>query len=268
MGDGTDRGVDKVVEVGPHRLAATVFGDGSPAVVIEPGYGGEASAWRDFAAELASDTTVVTYDRAPYGNSSAAVDGRTPREIAADLHGLLTGLGLAGPFVLVGHSSGGRIVRQFAAQHPDLVAGLVLVDSSHEDQQRRLAGSLPWRVRLQEAWEVPQLLLGWRNPMSFAQRRSKAREFRAYARQTAADIPLAPGALGDKPLVVLTRAAGSPPDPMWPAWHELQTEFAKLSSAGRHQIAATDEHFIHLSEPAMVLEAVRSVVASARSGAS
>ena len=258
------RGDDKVVAVGPHRLTATVFGVGSPVVVIEPGYGGAAAAWRDFAAELAADTTVVTYDRAPYGSSSAAVDGRTPREVAADLRGLLAGLGLAGPFVLVGHSSGGRIVRQFAAQHPDLVAGMVLVDSSHEDQQHRLAGSLPWRMRLGEALEAPRLLLGWRNPMSLARRRSQAREFRALARQTAADIPLAPGALGDKPLVVLTRAAGSPPDPMWQGWHELQTEFAKLSADSRHLIADSDDHFLHLSRPALVLEAVRSIVYTVR----
>jgi hypothetical protein len=74
-----------------------VFGTGQPAVVIEPGFGGSAQSWRAIAEELAEDTNVVTYDRAPYGASSPAVDGRTPREIARDLHGVLEALGITGP---------------------------------------------------------------------------------------------------------------------------------------------------------------------------
>src|SRR5579859_4837920 len=116
-----------MVSVGRHRLEETVFGSGTPAVVIEPSFGGAAEDWAKIAQALAGETTVVTYDRAPYGASSAAQDARSPRDIAADLAGLLAGLGVTGPLVLVGHSAGGIYVRAYAAGHLDRVAGMVLV---------------------------------------------------------------------------------------------------------------------------------------------
>src|ERR1700730_9657025 len=124
MTDGT-----VMISVGRHQLAATVFGEGSPAVVIEPSFGGAADDWEKIARTLAEDTTVITHDRAPYGASSAARDTRTPRDIAADLDGLLRALGVTGPVVLVGHSAGGIYVRAYAAAHPGRVAGKVIFES-------------------------------------------------------------------------------------------------------------------------------------------
>src|SRR5215472_4885571 len=112
--------VTTMVEAGLHRIEATVFGSGAaPVVVIEPALGGTARAWWPIAQTLAEDTTVVTYDRAPYGASSPARDGRTPRDVAADLHVVLGSLGVAGPLVLVGHSLGGIYLRTYAADHLD-----------------------------------------------------------------------------------------------------------------------------------------------------
>lgn len=53
----------RFVEVGRHRIAATVLGSGEPAVVVEPGYGGCAEHWRPIAEALSAEVTVVTYDR-------------------------------------------------------------------------------------------------------------------------------------------------------------------------------------------------------------
>ena len=117
-----------MVQVGRHRLETTVFGSGEPAVVVEPSLGGYAAAWRNIATTIAQDTTVVTYNRAPYGASSPARDSRRPREIADDLHGVLKALGVTGPLVLVGHSIGGIYLRTYAALHMDQIAGMVLVD--------------------------------------------------------------------------------------------------------------------------------------------
>ncbi len=133
MADGT-----AMISVGRHQLAATVFGEGSPAVVIEPSFGGAAEDWEKIARTLAEETTVITYDRAPYGLSSAARDARSPRDIAADLDRLLRELAVTGPIVLVGHSAGGLYIRAYAAAHLDRVAGMVLVESSHEGQRRVL----------------------------------------------------------------------------------------------------------------------------------
>jgi pimeloyl-ACP methyl ester carboxylesterase len=254
-----------LIQVGRHRLSATVVGTGTPVVVFESGFGGGSEGFRELAEDLAAETTVLTYDRSPYGKSSPATDDRTPHDIATDLRGLLSALGLEGPYVLVAHSSGGRTVRSFAAQWPAEVVGMVLIDSSHEDQQRRLAGLVPWQIRLREAFMTPLIYLDRSFRMSFAGRRSVTREFRSLSRQTAADIPLPPGGLGGKPLVVLTRATSD--DKGWTAWHTLHTELAELSTNSRHTIATTQSHFIHQDEPALVAGAIRAVLQSAKTGA-
>jgi pimeloyl-ACP methyl ester carboxylesterase len=254
------------VQVGRHRLAATVFGRGDPAVVIEPGFGDGAARWHPIAAGLAGEVTVLAYDRAPYGASSPATDGRSPQEIATDLRGLVTALGLTGPLVLVGHSSGGRSVRQFASMYPDAVAGMVLVDSSHEAQQQLLLPRLPWKLRLRELLTPATLLFDRRLKMSMAARRSMLREYRALGRQTAADKPLAAGALGHKPLIVLTRAPGPvlPRRRGWQVWHDLHRDLAQLSLNHRHVVADSAEHDLHVDAPALVTGAIRDVVRSAR----
>lgn len=260
-------GKTQFVAVGKHRIQATIYGTGEPAVVFEPGFGGCAEHWQQIAECLAAETTAVTYDRCPYGASSAAADHRTPREIAADLHRVLERLGVTGKLVLVGHSSGGRCVREYAAAHPDRVAGMVLVDSSVEGQQRELVPFMPWKLRLQEKLSVPLLYVNLRTGMTRAARRSMIRERRALNQQTRDDRPLAPGGLGDKPLIVLTR----PPDDLmprhggWEAWRSLHQDLAELSRNHRHVVAATPGHYIHLEDPALVTRSIRDVIASARS---
>src|SRR3984957_12273402 len=195
-----------IVEAGRHRIEATVFGRGSPVVVIEPSFGGCAAEWRSIAESLAAQTTVVTYDRAPYGASSRAADRRTPADIAGDLRTVLQALGITGPIVLVGFSVGGMYVRTYAALHPDQVAGMVLVESSHEGQTPLLNEVFTWKVRLEGLLFHPKLLFSRRSGRGGADRRSMLREWRAFRRLTPADRPLPPGALGDKPLLVVTRA--------------------------------------------------------------
>ncbi|MEY9835783.1 alpha/beta fold hydrolase [Streptacidiphilus sp. EB103A] len=253
------------VRVGSHWLSTTVFGTGGPPVVIEPAFGGDAESWRAIAETLAVDTTVVTYDRAAYGSSSRALDARKPVDIARDLHGLLDALGVTRPVVLVGHSVGGVFVRAFAGLYPDEVAGLVLVDSSHEAQRAALQGALPWRQRLSDALMVPLIMVVPRKVRGGADRRSIMREHRAFRRLTAADRALAKGSLGDKPLFVLTRGHGNAPATEdWHRWHGLNADLAQLSLNSRHVIAERSGHYIHADDPALVISAVRDVLRSAQ----
>src|SRR5215472_14533467 len=210
-----------MVDVGQHRIEATVFGSGQPSVVIEPPFGGNAAAWWPIARTMAEDTTVVTYDRALYGASSPARDGRTPREIAADLDGVLRSLGVTGPLVLVGHSLGGIYMRAYAARHLDQVAGMVLVESSHESQRPVLAARFTPKDRLLVALTVPQMIV-------------RSKQWRGGA-----DQALARGGLGDRPLIVLTRGPGSKAgvDRLWQAWYGLQQDLAQLSANTRHVVS-------------------------------
>jgi pimeloyl-ACP methyl ester carboxylesterase len=258
-----------MIKAGRHRIEANIVGDGSPAVVIEPSFGGSAAEWRAIAETLAAQTTVVTYDRAPYGASSRATDRRTPADIAADLHVVLETLGIAGPIVLVGFSVGGMYVRTYAALHPDQVAGMVLVESSHEGQTPLLNEVFTRKVKLEELLFRPKVLLSRRSWRGGADRRSLLREWRAFRRVTAADRPLAPGALGDKPVLVITRADGGPyGGRQWRLWHGFHCEQARLSANSRHVLSSHADHALNESDPELVIAAISEVVRSARTGTS
>jgi pimeloyl-ACP methyl ester carboxylesterase len=120
---------------------AVMFGDGSPTVVFANGMGSPLEEWALVAPTIAERCRVVCYDRRP-----APIDGAVPThdaaQIAADLHQLLDTLGVAGRLVLVGHSWGGVVIRRYAVDHPDDVAGMVFVDATHEN----IKGMVPNRA--------------------------------------------------------------------------------------------------------------------------
>jgi pimeloyl-ACP methyl ester carboxylesterase len=258
-----------MIRVGRHRLAATVYGRGTPAVVIEPGFGGCAEDWEPIAERLAGETSVVLYDRAPYGASGAARDGRSPRDIAADLDGLLGQLGVTGPLVLAGHSAGGIYVRAYATAHPGRVAGMVLVESSHEGQRAVLDPLRPFRARLSGMLTIPSIIRESPESRRGGDRRSIIREWRAFRRATAAGEALPPGALGDRPLVVLTCAPGDPSvsEGVWKAWHDLHADLAGLSADSLHVVSDSPDHYLNRGDPDLVVSAITDVVGAARGGA-
>ncbi|RJQ80419.1 alpha/beta hydrolase [Pseudonocardiaceae bacterium YIM PH 21723] len=102
-----------------------------PTVVFESGLAANRSYWAAVQVLVADRAPTVVYDRSGLGRSEPDPGGRSLPRLAADLSGLLDQLG-EGPFLLVGHSWGGPIVRVAAAVQPERVAGLVLVDPSDE----------------------------------------------------------------------------------------------------------------------------------------
>ena len=263
-------GVTTMIKVGRHRIEATVYGSGTPTVVIEPSFGGSAAEWEAIAERIAEETTVVAYNRAPYGASSRARDRRSAGQIAADLDGVLRDLKIGGPIILVGHSMGGVYARAFAARHLDRVAGMVLVDSSHEGQWAVLPAYYSLKNRVLASLVVPQLVLfSRRTARGGADRRSIVREYRTFKRMTAADLPLALDGLGERPLAVLTRGPEGPADSdrLWQAWHGLQRELAGLSRNSLHLISVSPQHYLNEDDPDLIVTAVIDVIRCARDGA-
>lgn len=111
------------------RIEGLEHSNRSPAIVLETGAGGfPFDAWAPIMADLAQNATVVAYDRAGFGGSEADGELPTPRHNVDMLRRLLARLALEPPYVLVGHSWGGPLIRMFAALHPTEVAGLVYID--------------------------------------------------------------------------------------------------------------------------------------------
>ena len=104
-------------------------GEGSPTVILQAGGAAESLWWYRVQPQLAAHTRVCAYDRAGMGWSEAASSPRDPVTIVGELHALLAEAAVTAPYVMVGHSYGAILARVYAAQYPQDVAGVVVIDS-------------------------------------------------------------------------------------------------------------------------------------------
>jgi pimeloyl-ACP methyl ester carboxylesterase len=130
----------RMVDLGGHKLHIDCTGRGIPVVVVETGLGDFSFDWILVQTRVSQFTRICTYDRAGYAWSDPGPKPRTFAQINLELHDALQKLGEHGPFVLVGHSYGGPVVRNFAAAWPRDVAAMVLVDSAVEGMRVGIGG--------------------------------------------------------------------------------------------------------------------------------
>ena len=276
----------RLVDVGGYKLHIQCAGTGSPTVVLDAGLGDSSLHWSLVQAEIGQTAQVCAYDRAGLGWSDPGPQPRTPGRIAGDLHTLLINAGIPGPYVLVGHSAGGKNVRMYAIKYPDQVAGMVLVDATGEPANSLPASaasqSLPqvtgseWSlygvlrrmglVRLIGASQsgTPAMSEQTRTQMAlFATGQpgldATAAEYIGLAADNA-ELQAVPS-LGDKPLIVLAADETMKTNPRWP---EYQRQQAAMSTNGRLIVVPESGHYIQLDQPAVVIDAVRQVVNQAR----
>ncbi len=268
------------VGLGSHRLHVNCTGIGSPAVVFESGLGGTSLEWTKVQPRVAEFTLACSYDRAGYGWSEPGPVPRHAARLAAELGKLLVYASVPRPYVLVGHSFGGLSVRLFAHDNARAVAGLVLLDSTHERQFKRLpaAGILTPTAPtgrtfvIANLWEVPERLPGHLKPLAqgLALRPkairtlySELRMMRHSARQVDSildppDVPVAVLARGQRP--------GARSKGIDGAWLELQRDLASAMPRGSFRVVANSGHHIHLDRPEPVVAAVRAIVEAVRAG--
>jgi pimeloyl-ACP methyl ester carboxylesterase len=224
---------------------------GGPLVVLESGAGGTVASWQPVHAEVAAFARVCAYDRPATGASGPPPAGLTAASYAQFLRDALIAAGEKPPYLMVGHSFGGLIGMLYAEQRTSEIAGLVLVDSSHEDQSRRMepvTGPPPPR----KIPPVPPPGVPPPPPPGL-----RFDDFASELRRT----PFR----RDVPIVVLT--AARPPrngDAMeaaiQPIWLELQKELASRSSRSAHVILPDSGHLIPRDDPKAVVDAVRRVM--------
>jgi pimeloyl-ACP methyl ester carboxylesterase len=253
-----------LVDVGGYRLAIHCTGEGGPTVVLETGLGAPSEAWAPVQQDIAWVTRVCRFDRAGRGQSDPALSTpRTCADMVADLRALLHNAGIPPPYVLVGTSLGGMNARLYTYQHPGEVAGLVLVDGSHQDQFARIGEALPEpgpdspdpHKGFYRFWACE----GWRDPASTPDNV----DFVTSLEQLR-DI----GSLGDLPMVVLASEAFLQEAPTSPEagprlhemWQDLQRDLAGLSSNSVYTVVEGSGHFIQRNRPEVVVDAIRRVL--------
>ena len=136
-----------LVDGGGHKLHLNIEGNGSPSVIFENGSGDFSFIWSLVQPEIAKITKTVSYDRAGYAWSEPGPIPRTSKQICWELHTALINAGIRPPYILVGQSFGGFLVRAFARYYPKEVAGMVLVEAVQEDQKIFMGGETPQRIR-------------------------------------------------------------------------------------------------------------------------
>jgi pimeloyl-ACP methyl ester carboxylesterase len=278
----------KLIDVDGHRMHLHCQGHGSPTVIVEQGVGAQSLGWAPLNEQLSSITTVCAYDRPGMGYSDPIDHPTSAAEIAVNLQKLLRNAGVTEDIVLVGWSVGGMYAREYYRQFPEHVKGMVLVDSSHEQQLQRLGDpdvgyENPFES---ERWLAP---IGWTRltgevPERFAESplpvpirdRLVAINLKSHLPGTMVregkgmrvdlEANRAPPTLGDIPLIVISE--GKPNIPFMQerieTWYALQDELARLSARGKHIVATQSAHAIHRTEPELIVESVRQVVHAAR----
>ena len=128
----------QMIDVGTHSLHLSCSGRGAPTVVVENGLGDFSFDWILVQRLVERSARICTYDRAGYAWSGAGPLPRSFDQLNLELHTVLSRAGERAPFVLVGHSFGGGVVRQYVARYPADVAGVVFVDMVSEHQYIRM----------------------------------------------------------------------------------------------------------------------------------
>jgi pimeloyl-ACP methyl ester carboxylesterase len=256
-----DGQVTEMVDVGSHRLEVFSHGDGAPTVVLEAALGYDASSWDSVFPHISEFTSVISYSRAGLGGSEPASSQRGYVEIAEELHVLLDELAVPRPVVLVGHSIGGLSARVYTSLYPEEVAGLVLVDGTHERQFVALA-------RIMDGfWDSIEVTTREHNDSGGA----LAQEWNAWMEIAEAGRLPVSAELPSVPMAVITAAVPGDTAPWdWPEggriWRSLHDEWFNQTTLGLRIVTDRSDHQIPRNEPHLVVEAVRQVVEWVRAG--
>jgi len=280
--------VDKGRRLHVHRVGHAHEG---PTVLLEGGMSCPHDVWGWVQTAVSRFAPTISYDRAGIGYSDPGPLPRTAERITEDLVRALDAIGDKGPYVLVGHSFGGLLVRHFAERYPNRVAGVVLIDAAHPEELERSP-----RQRMGLPMMLAQMRAAVRGStfgvLRYSQTyvgngvKSLPEESREWARARMMTTKTWRGAYAEMlgwlehvndetrdtrlpagvPLAVVTAERSQNSDP---AHGEFQVELAGLSSNSVHRVIPAAEHLglvMREDFACHVTRAIEDVVAAARSG--
>lgn len=237
-----------LVDVGGYYLRIECWGEGTPTVVMDAGMSQDRTTWGWVPEGISEFTRVCIYDRAGVGESDNGPRPRTSERIVQELDVLLRKSNITGPLVLVGHSFGGANVRLYASEHPTQVRGLVLVDSTQEDEIERYAALISPEQRV---YYLKEHLVGLYESIDIKESLEQVR---------AAKLP---------PSIFLTVIAAGKLDEFdtrseAQVHQELQESLARLVPDAKLVMASRSGHFVQMDEPELVVQQVHEMVSRVR----
>lgn len=233
--------------IAERRVEHVAAGSGAPTVVFENGLGGHLEWWSKVLPDIATQTAVFAYDRPGIGASSPATTPRDGATIVEELRATLRAKGIAPPYLLVGHSSGGLYVQLYARRHPDEVAGLVLVDSTHPEQLSGAGAKENWPLSTKLALDVTLP-------------RAAHEELDALP-TTGSELSALPPLTG-KPVIVLSAARPmKETSDLARDGNAKRIDIVRLNPGAR-QVWVDSGHAIPLEKPEAVIAAVREILAT------
>lgn len=258
---------EQLVQVGNHKLFVVDRGPerAKHTVIFESGGGGTSQDWANVIPLLSNDIRTIAYDRAGLGKSEAGPNPQTMAQNAFELNQLLKTLKVTGPYILVGHSIGGLIVRLYSMQYPEDVQALVLVDPTHESA---VLGSMKYGgwVRLREKAEgkpipLPQvdkaISAGYDSTADYLAEEFKNMYTSGSSKQ-----------LGKRPLIILSAGIRKqPPGTPDEQWKQISTErdqqvksLTTLSENSQFIVDPKSGHLIQKDNPQIVADAILQVI--------
>lgn len=237
------------------------LGQGEPAVVIITGMSCVKDSYYDLQKSLAETTRVLAYDRPGLGDSTANSDARTLDIIDRDLQAFLRARGVPAPYVMVGHSLGGHIIRYYAQHHPGEVAGLVFLDHPHED----------WFNYIRKTWseEEQRKYFDWWQPTNPDFKGVGTEELMSYERNCdlVRGIEIPP----DVSVLMFTgnndghfRKASPGKEDDRRMWAEMQGSLLQGVRDARHVVDWDVGHMMHRDKPEMIASEIAKFIEEVR----
>lgn len=286
----------RLVNVDGLKLHIDCRGAGAPTVVVDVGAGNWSTHWKHMQDKLATNGRVCLYDRPGFGWSDASPERRTGAGLTAQLHSLLEAAGEKPPFILIGHSFGGYIARFYYEFYPADVAGVVLVESGHEDQFREMpyltqkiknsgkqfeTAAMMARFGLFRFVELPKTssdVPDSTNQAMIDAARKTPKYWTAMSRILPAGVWIADelkgrGKLGDTPLLVISAARSAYAycdflkvdcERTEQDWDALQARLSSLSTDGAQIIHPMATHEINIDDPAFLVDRIDAFRQSVR----
>ncbi|MDM5154292.1 alpha/beta hydrolase [Bacillus sp. DX1.1] len=244
MNEITKTKVSQKLDIGGTKLYYEHFGENNenPTFVFDSGYGWTLNNWEPIKGEVSKLTKMFIYDRAGIGESENDKKPRHSQQAVENLRTLLQKANVKPPYVLVGHSFGGLNVRLYASTYPEEIAGVILLDSCHEDQNKIMAPLFSKEVR--EAYFSQFVAEGSLSEIEESLEQARVAK-----------------SLGNIPLIVMTGGLQPHHTPeSMSAWISFHKNLAKLSTNSKHIIVEDAGHAIHMDRPQTVINAIKDML--------